>query len=222
MSSGAGLSRARSQDNEETAAEPGARDRILDAAFAAFKELGYAQTSTLEIATRARVSKRELYALFGNKQQMLVACISDRVKTRMRPPVERPALRDREELLAALVAFGSMLLREVSDPDVIAVFRLAIAEASRAPEVAQTLDVYGRKASCSALQGILELGQSAGLLRGGDPDRMSAQFMALLWEDLRINLMLGVAERPGPSEVRRRAREAADAFLLLHPPAPEA
>jgi len=30
---------------------------------------GYATTSTLEIATRARVSKRELYALVGNKQE---------------------------------------------------------------------------------------------------------------------------------------------------------
>jgi hypothetical protein len=36
---------------------------------------GYATTSTLEIATRARVSKRELYALVGNKQEMLIACI---------------------------------------------------------------------------------------------------------------------------------------------------
>src|SRR3954470_21341885 len=37
------------------------RDRILEAAFAAFRERGYATTSTLEIAQRARVSKRELY-----------------------------------------------------------------------------------------------------------------------------------------------------------------
>ena len=56
------------------------RERILLAAFAAFIERGYAETSTLEIATRAKVSKRELYALFGNKQAMLVACITT-VKT---------------------------------------------------------------------------------------------------------------------------------------------
>jgi hypothetical protein len=30
--------------------------------------------------------------------------------------------------------------------------------------------------------------------------------------------MLGLAGRPGPGEVRRRARDAADAFLRLHPP----
>ncbi len=49
------------------------RERILKAAFAAFTRSGYATTSTLEIATRAQVSKRELYALVGNKEQMLIA-----------------------------------------------------------------------------------------------------------------------------------------------------
>src|SRR5262249_40956604 len=55
------------------------RERILEAAFATFMEHGYASTSTLDIATRARVSKRELYARVGNKQEMLVACITERV-----------------------------------------------------------------------------------------------------------------------------------------------
>src|SRR5215470_15957784 len=60
--------------------EPAVRERILDAAFAEFMKSGYAKTSTLEIATRAHVSKRELYTLVGNKQQMLIACISERAK----------------------------------------------------------------------------------------------------------------------------------------------
>ena len=57
---------------------PQTRDRIIEAAFSAFRENGYAQTSTLEIATRAKVSKRELYGLVGDKQKMLVACITER------------------------------------------------------------------------------------------------------------------------------------------------
>src|SRR4029079_18069907 len=58
----------------------GVRGRILTAAFEAFVERGYAATSTLEIATRARVSKRELYAVVGNKQKMLVTAIGERAK----------------------------------------------------------------------------------------------------------------------------------------------
>src|SRR6476661_7445838 len=120
------------------------RERILTAAFEAFRERGYAATSTLEIATRAHVSKRELYALVGNKQKMLIAAIADRAK-RFKAPADMPPLRDRATLARVLTAFGTRFVREVSDPHVIAVFRLAIAEAVQAPEVAQTLDSSGRE-----------------------------------------------------------------------------
>src|SRR5258705_7876154 len=127
---------------QETADEIPARQRILDAAFAAFMEGGYAGTSTLEIATRARVSKRELYTLVRSKQEMLAACIGERAK-RLQIPADLPEPSDRESLARALETFGTQLLREVSDPTVITVFRLAIAEAVRAPEVAQALNSIG-------------------------------------------------------------------------------
>ena len=75
------------------------RKRILRAALSAFMEHGYGETSTLEIATRARVSKRELYALVGNKQEMLVACITERAK-RLRIPEDMPQVQDRASLAA--------------------------------------------------------------------------------------------------------------------------
>src|SRR5690242_21867137 len=113
-----------------TADEAEVRVRILDAAFAAFMAKGYAASSTLEIATRARVSKRELYALVGNKEEMLVSCISNRAK-RFQVPAELPEPRDCAGLQRLLVAFGVQLLREISDPAVVGMFRLAIAEAAR-------------------------------------------------------------------------------------------
>jgi hypothetical protein len=50
-----------------------------------------------------------------------------------------PAVRDREMLGRTLAIFGARLLREVTDPAVLAVLRLAIAEAARAPEVGRML-----------------------------------------------------------------------------------
>jgi AcrR family transcriptional regulator len=98
-----------------------------------------------------RVSKRELYALAGNKQEMLMAYISERSK-RFDVPADLPVLRDRETLEQVLASFGTKLVREVSDPTVIAVFRLAIAEAVQAPEVARALNSIGREASRAALR----------------------------------------------------------------------
>src|SRR5258708_21547701 len=104
----------------DDAGEAPARQRILEAAFAAFMEHGFAETSTLEIATRARASKRELYAHFGSKQEMLVACIAERAK-RLRMPAYWPEIPDRETLALALTSLGTNLLREISEPTVVAV-----------------------------------------------------------------------------------------------------
>jgi AcrR family transcriptional regulator len=191
------------------------RGRILTAAFEVFQERGYAATSTLEIATRARVSKRELYALVGNKQKMLIAAIGHRAK-RLRAPADMPMLRDRATLAQVLTVFGAQLVREVSDPTVVAVFRLAIAEAVQAPEVARTLDSLGRETSRAALRDIMTQARSAGLIDGRPPE-LAEQFSGLLWRDLMVSLLLGVAERPSPRAIEARARDAAEAFLRLHP-----
>ena len=207
----ASVSKRRQKGGDEAAV----RERILDAAFAAFMESGYATTSTLEIATSARVSKRELYALVGNKQEMLVACISERAK-RLDVPADLPVLRDRDTLEQVLTSFGTKFVREVSDPAVIGVFRLAIAEAVQAPEVARVLDSIGREAGRAALRKIMAQAQASGLL-AGRPGELAEQFAGLLWGHLMVSLLLGVAERPNPREIARRARGAAAAFLQLHP-----
>jgi len=111
------------------------RHRILEAAFSTFIEAGYAATTMLEIARRAHVSKRELYAVVGNKQEMLATCIRERSQ-RLRPPADLPEPHDRASLEGALIAVGSGLLRETTQDTVVAAFRLAIAEAVHAPEVA--------------------------------------------------------------------------------------
>ncbi|WP_437670730.1 TetR/AcrR family transcriptional regulator [Sorangium sp. So ce131] len=205
--------RSASKPRRKDADELPGRARVLQAAFSAFIENGYAQTSTLEIATRARVSKRELYALVGNKQEMLVACIRERA-TRLQAPADLPRPRDRETLASVLTTFGTQLVREISDPVVVAVFRLAIAEATRTPEVARALDSIGRETTRAALHGIMAEAHARGLL-GGRPAEMVERFNGLLWGDLMVGLLLGTTDPPAPHE---RARDATAAFLRLYAP----
>ena len=198
------------------ASENPLRERILGAAFEAFMENGYAGTSTLDIATRARISKRDLYANFGSKHAVLVACIRGRAE-RMRLPADLPAPRSRRMLASTLTAFATNLVRETSHPSVIAVFRLAIAEATRSPEIAQALDSAGRGVARGALAELLASAQVAGLLSPGEPAEMATQFLGLVWENLMVGLLLGVAATPEPAEVERRATRATAAFMQLHP-----
>jgi len=201
---------------DQSSAEHPMQDRILGAAFKAFTEDGYAETSTLEIARRAKISKRDLYANFSSKHAVLVACIKSRAE-RMRLPPDLPTPRTRQMLASTLTSFASNLVREVSHPSVIATFRLAIAEATRSPEIAQALDVAGRNAAHSALAELLANAQSIRLVGPGDPREMATQYLGLLWENLMVGLLLGVAATPEPADAERRATKATAAFMQLHP-----
>ena len=201
---------------DQSSAEHRMQDRILGVAFKAFTEDGYAETSTLEIARRAKISKRDLYANFSSKHAVLVACIKSRAE-RMRLPPDLPIPGSRQMLASTLTVFATNLIRETSHPSVIATFRLAIAEATRSPEIAQALDSAGRDATRRALAELLASAQSTGLIGPGEPAEMAMQFLGLVWEGLLVGLLLGVAATPEPAEAARRAAKATAAFMQLHP-----
>ena len=188
--------------------------RIIGAAFEAFLAKGYANTSMHEIATRAKVSKRDLYANFPNKQALLLTCISNRA-LRMRLAPDLPAPRTREELAATLTTLGSTVVREVSEPSVMAIYRLAISEAERSPDVAQILNA-SRLVNRNALAELVARAQTAGLLGPGDPQHMMEQFFGLLWGDLLLSRLLGAVQVPKPDAIGLRARMATEAFLALY------
>jgi AcrR family transcriptional regulator len=196
--------------------EDGLRARIMDATFSVLMERGYSGATTREIARRAKVSKRELYAQFGSKQGILAAMIAGRV-ARMRLPLALPEVKDRGGLADILARFGAALIKEVCHPAVLALFRLAIIEGEHSPEVARALDEWGRRATRIALADFLARAQSRGVIEGGKPDDMAGQFLALLWTDLQIRLLMCLAEAPTPEEIERRALTASRALLALYP-----
>jgi AcrR family transcriptional regulator len=207
------LPTVRKNDDPVPAEEP-LRRRILDAAFSAFSRDGYAATSTLEIATGAQVSKRELYATVGNKQELLVACIQDRA-LRFAAPADLPMARDRRSLERILAAFGEQQLGELRHPNVIAMFRLAIAEAVRAPKIAQALDGIAREASRAGLRKILEDARAKALLTG-EVNEMSDVFRSLLLGDLMIAWLLGGKLAPSARDLTQRAQRAAKVFTRAY------
>ena len=115
-----------------------------------------------------------------------------------------------------LTAFGTRLLTETSDPVVVAVFRLAISEIVRAPEIAQALNSIARTTTRDALRDLMANAKSARLVLG-DPGMMTEQFLGLLWGGLMIGLLLQAANRPSAGVIARRAGDATTAFLQLYP-----
>src|SRR5258708_18265304 len=113
------------------------RERVLMAAFTLFREHGFSSTSMLDIVTRARVSKRDLYALFKNKHAVLAACIGERSQ-QMRQPLEgaHPVPQTRDALAALLVGSGVSICQTIWHPNALTVVTHATHESRRHPHVA--------------------------------------------------------------------------------------
>ncbi len=94
------------------------------------------------------------------------------------------------------------------------VFRLAIAEAVRAPEVAEVLDSVGRATAREALRKLMADATAAGLLEGS-AEKLAERFRGLLLGDSMVGLLLGVAEPPSPRAAKARAKVAVETFLGL-------
>jgi AcrR family transcriptional regulator len=197
--------------NEERA-EPDRRQRIMSAAFALFAERGFRGASTLEIARRARVSKRDVYALFADKTAILTACIMQRAEL-MSLPLRLPPPREKAALEATLVDFGVTLLREICRPTTIAAYRLAIAEAELAPEVARVLESVGQTAVRQAARDLLAAGIAAGLLCGDAAALAEMLFDALELHRLLLRLLLRLGEPPDEPALAALAHTAARAVL---------
>jgi hypothetical protein len=45
---------------------------------------------------------------------------------------------------------------------------------------------------------------------------MAEQFFALLWGDLRLQVLLHLAAPPRPAEIKRRTQAATEALLVLY------
>ena len=126
-----------------------------------------------------------------------------------------PRAASREALGATLTVYGKSLLTQLFDPAVVAMFRVAISEAERSPEVAAAIDGC-RSATVETVRGLVVHAQSSGLLPHGDASRIASRFMALLREDLMMGLLLGVASPPSRARIAANVADAVTVFLDIY------
>ena len=74
-----------------------------------------------------------------------------------------PDVHDRASLAETLTRFGISFLTEATSPAVMALFRLAVAEAERAPSLAQRLNERGRAPTFAALVDFFTRAATSGL-----------------------------------------------------------
>lgn len=108
------------------------KQMILEAAKTCFAEQGFHQTSTAQICAAAGVSTGNLFHYFASKKAIIAAIVEEDLQ---QTQIFVAALREQENLVAALDAFFDVVLDVASDPAQTSLALEIAAEAGRDAEI---------------------------------------------------------------------------------------
>jgi TetR/AcrR family transcriptional regulator, mexJK operon transcriptional repressor len=183
--------------------QPTKRGEILRAAAKLFFEKGYEATTTRDIATLAKTSKRTVYAEFPSKEMILRALIGgSTAEITEAIDLELPATR--EALLATLREFAGHFLRLVLEQRRLSMTRLAIAESLRSPEIGREIESVGRQRLIASVERVLRHAAAEGLIRGRDIELMMNAYFYVLLGNLQMGILLGTEPPPSKATIAKR------------------
>lgn len=193
------------------------RQAILETAYRLFRTQGFDGTSISEITAQVGGSKATIYSHFPSKEELFVECMTMAVEDYITGAVAQ--LDDSgTDPGAALREFGANILNFGSSPDMVAVRRLIIAEASRS----NIGKLFFAKiiALRTHVAELLSKFMDSGALRTGDAAFAASQLRALLEAEVLEPLLLHVREdSPDQKEIELAADRAVTAFLRAYAPA---
>ena len=189
--------------------------QIETAAYALLEQKGYAGTSMLAIARKAKASNETLYNWYGDKHGLFKALVT-------RNAAEVKALLEAElatnpNPIKTLGLLGPKLLTLLLGDRAIALNRAAAADPSG--ELGAAISQAGRESVLPLIVQVLENAKKAKLLAFDRADQTAGLYMDLLVGDLQIRRVIGRAPAPTEAFCNDRAETALRrlSLLLAHP-----
>lgn len=191
--------------------------RILTAALAVFSEHSLEQATTDKVAKRARISKRDLYAAFPTKHDLLVALI-------------HMVLQADEQDFAAVVAdseasrsvrerleiIGLAVIREVLSPGMAFVVRVVSTEGLDSPQLGAIYYEKWYSQRCQTIAQVLRptLGRKGrGKRRTDDAGLAAKQYMALMSHLPQVTVTAGMRQIWTAKAVQMHVQNAVECFV---------
>ena len=184
------------------------RQAFQQAARELFTDQGFEQTSLAEVVERAGGSLATLYKLFGNKEGLL-----DAVLSQSRDLGHDAILRHARSQLPpgeTLHRIGTELSRIYLDPSNLALVRIVIGRSICNLDFARGFFDQSQMKTKLALRELFQRWRDAGIAMNGDPVMLADLFLSLLVFDFQIQAISHGFLAP-PTEQQLRART--DFFL---------
>lgn len=157
------------------------RNRLIDCGRALFLARGFEATSMTDVATEAGLARQTIYSHFESKEALFRAVIDD-TRRRVVRRVENDAGSLAEAVTmpdtrAGLERFAHQYIAIVTDPELIALRRLAVAQSPHAPALRA---LWSDDGPSEMYRGIAAYLSRRADLRIDDPDTAAEQLLALI------------------------------------------
>lgn len=196
--------------------------RILTAALEVFSKSSFGEATTAEIARRARVSKRDLYAAFPDKLAILTKVIETVLENG--EANLRRAIADSQKahpsIEVILEIIGLALVSEILSPLEGFVCRLAFAESAGHPPIGEDYfkNWYSRRNQIVAQALSRCFAEVKGLSRMPyDRNQASRHFLALVTHLPQLTVSLGMTGMWNPKSVQGHVKNSVECFLKAYP-----
>ncbi len=187
------------------------RQIIYEAARHEFAAAGYAATSTETVARCAGVSTKTLYRLVPNKAALFEGMVSDRLE-RFLSDFSLQVTEDADietGLNAALMACADIAL----DPDIVALQRIILQEASQFPDLAATFYNKGIARTAAALSSWLRLQARGGLIELDNVEEAAGMLIGMVASAPQRAAIYGGMKLPSRAQTSARVRRCVALFL---------
>lgn len=189
------------------------RTHYLQVALDLFAAHGFHGVSIDQLVAAAGGSKATLYRYFSSKEELFEAIIADLTDTTVadRSVDELADLRLEE----GLRAIGHATARAALSEQATVLFRLAVGEYVRFPELAQLMFERGPAVSYARLRDFLAGRAAAGEIHVDDPQIAAEQFLGGIVGHLQLRRALGQAPTD-PTQITARVEAGVKTFLAAH------
>ncbi|WP_306261997.1 TetR/AcrR family transcriptional regulator [Pararhizobium sp. IMCC21322] len=188
--------------------------QIMDGAARIFDEQGFEGASVDMIAEAADVSKATLYKYFANKQELFKAVIQLQCKV-YSERIEKLSKID-GTLEENLRVIASTIGQTFTAPALSNLFRLAVAETTRFPEIGRTFYESGPKTGETLITAILQKHIDTGELDIDDVNLAARQLLELVKADFFHVSIFGIRKDFTQADIDQSAENAVQTFLRAY------
>lgn len=176
-----------------------------------FNEKGFADATLDDVIAKSGGSRQTLYSLFGGKQGLFEAIITDNCET-IFLGMETECFATRA-IGDALEEFGARYLTIITSSDCISLNRLVISESPRMPELGERFWSLGPGRSRSFLADFFRGQIKHGTINLIDCATAADHFLEMLSGTTRMQCLIGLRPPPTKAEIKRIVKRAVTQFL---------